>query len=379
MNGPAAEHFPHIFLAGVKASPAKPLIFERHARMFISVLRREVAAQVNLFSRAMHSIGAQPEARVALCGLKPSRYFWISEMAALTMKAVAVIIPADISDEERVAILAESHAHAVVVQRLEDALRLAACAQSLPKLRVIVCLSGSAKADIPIMDWKSFTDLGKAHPDSTVAMFSRITADDTALLFYSRDESGQGHKVVRYSHRQLLEHARMIERMLGTQHPVGEEDIFLSSPAWEQPVEHIASCFLPLLKQAALQTNDSMTDFICLENHPPVMIAPARYLDLLRENIERHARHSGLVEWKLFEQSLIYGKQKFERGNSLWLPRRMLDNALKATVVRKVSKHLGGRLRLIIGTDDAARYETQLFFHTLGVDLVEIPQETVLA
>jgi long-subunit acyl-CoA synthetase (AMP-forming) len=378
MNIASTVHFPHIFISGVRASSDKPFIFEKHAKMYISSLRKEVASQVNSFARALHSVGVDQDMRVAFCALPPSQSFWISECAVLSIRATAAIIPADFALADRIGALAETRSKVVVVATLADATALAQSATGLPDLTHIICCEGKAPAALPILDWREFVDSGRMHPDRTADLLASIASADTAMLFYAQGE-GKAYQVTRYTHAQLLEHAYVIERLLGIAHPVHNTDIMLTSSSWDHPVAHIVSCFLPLLRDAAIQINADKADFACLDNHPQVLIATAAYLDTLRAHIEQQVRQSGTLEWNMLQKAIAYGKLKYESAHKMGRVQRLFDNALQVTVVKKVVHILGGRLRLIIGVDDATSYDTQLFFHAFGVDLVEVPAEAFRA
>lgn len=368
------EHLLQLFISSVMKSGDAPFVYERHAKMYVSALEKEVAAEVNSFSRALHMIGVSEDARVAFCGLQPSKALLISQFATLSIRAAAVVIPASFPAGECVGVLAETRSKVALVETLSMANTLAQARGLLPELTHVICLDGKADTALPILHWKSFADSGKMQPDRTAESLAAIKPTETAMLFYSREE-GKAHKATRYSHGQLLEHARTIEKLMGVAHAIHKGDIVVTSPVWEQPVEHIASCFLPILRDASIQVNEDPVGFACLENHPQVLVAPAAYLEKLRAHIEQNIKESGRLEWSMLQKSLAYGKRKYESADKIGLLRKFFDMALKATVVRKVTNLLGGRLRLIIGVDDAASYETQLFFHTFGVDLVEIPSE----
>lgn len=367
------RYFPQILLDLVRESPARQLVYERQARMYVSSVRREVAGLINSSARFLHSLGIGDDARVAFCGLTPSKAYWVLELATLTIHSAAVIIPQSFSASERVAVVAESRSKVAVVETVQDAQLLLKSISQLPQLTHILCLSGKVDGAIAVSSWEECLEQGRMQPDHTAQLLASLTPTHTALLFYKVAKSG--HKATRYDHGQLLVHAQAIKGLLGQQQGVNEVGVILTSATWNAPAEHIASCFLPLLYGTALQVNDNSEDFFCLENHPSVLVAPAAYSNQLRAHMEQEVKASGWLEWKMLTKSLSYGKQKFEKENRIGLFRHMMDNMLKATVMKKVKKKLGGKLQLIVGTDDASSYKTQLFFHTFGVELVDVPEE----
>lgn len=396
MNSSGVQLFPSLFLANVKIAPDKPFIYERHEKMFVSKLSKEISVEVNGMARMLDFLGVTLDSRVAFFGLEPSKAYWITEWAAFTLRATAVIIPSRFSAEEKVSVLAESRSSVAVVNSINEANLLTEQAAKLPELKHVICLTGKpavqeaqpaqmtryqdlkkdTAAPIHIYYYVQCLEKGRRHPDRTHTTLAALLPTDRAILFFYHDVEADGHhKVTLYTHAQLLEHARVIERLLGTRSPVHNTDIVLSSLSWNHLVEHISSCLLPVLRDSALQINSDRKDFTCLENRPQVLIADADYVRRLKQYIEEHMKRSGKLEWKLFQKAISYGKRKYEKQDRVGFGRKLSDRMLDAIIVKKVIRMLGGRLRLIIGIDDAASYEVHTFFHTFGVELVEMPAE----
>jgi long-subunit acyl-CoA synthetase (AMP-forming) len=383
------ELFPQIFLSGVKVFGARPFIYERHEKMFVSTLGKEIASQINTMARALSGIGVKLDSRVAFFGLPPSQAYWITEWATMCIRGMAVIIPSRFTKEQRLNILAESRSNVVVVDSIADANEMAQMVTTLPDLKHIICLGAKSsvsgpklvrledvtKPQITILYYREFIESGKRQPDVTGQALASMSPSDRALLFFFPDPEKGGHTGIRYTHAQLCDHARIIERLLGKAHALQETDIILTAPSWNLMVSHIASCFLPVLKDASIQIHPGKDDFQVFENRPHVLVADAEYIRALKDHVDQLMKKAGKLEYAMFRKALAYGKRKFEKEDKIGIMRSLSDKFLENTVVRKASKILGGRLRLIIGVDDAASYDTQLFFHTFGVDLVEVPPE----
>ncbi len=394
MNSTGVQLFPALFLANVKIAPDKPFIYERHEKMFVSRLTKEIAVEVNGMARMLDFLGVTLDSRVAFFGLSPSKAYWVSELATFSIRATAVIIPSGFSEEEKISVLAESRSTVAVVNGVAEANVITRQAAKLPELKHIICLTGKPAAPethvarmtrledlkgshpgVTVYYYAQCLEKGGRHPDRTPTTLAALSPRDRAILFFYHDNETKGHKVTLYTHAQLLEHARVIERLLGTHSPVHNTDIVLTALSWNHLVEHISSCLLPVLRDSALQINSDKTDFTCLESRPQVLIADADYVRSLKQHIEAHMKRAGKLEWKLFQKAIAYGKRKYEKEDRVGFGRKLSDRLLDAIIVKKVIKMLGGRLRLIIGIDDAASYEVHTFFHTFGVELVEMPAE----
>lgn len=387
--------FPSLFMASAKVFADRPFIYERHEKMFVSKVTREVATEVNSMARMLNHLGITLDTRVAFCGLAPSKAYWVTQWATLCLRATSVIIPAKFSEAERTNVLAESRSTIAVVSNVNEATLLVEQSAKLPDLKHVLCVVGKSppvpqasvvryedykKPALPVHYYAECIDRGNRYPDRTAASLAALLPSDRAVLYFFHDaeNKGRGHKVIRYTHAQLYEHARVIERLLGDAHAFKNTDIVLTALSWNQMVANISSCFLPMLRDAAIQINFDKSDFSCFENHPNVLIADADYILRLKQHIEDHMKRAGKLDWRLFKKALAYGKRKYEKENAIGFFRKISDRMLDAMVVRKVVKMLGGRLRLIIGVDDAASYEVHTFFHTFGVDLVEMPAEAFI-
>lgn len=375
MSEQSYRHFPELFLQSLRQRGGEPLFYERHAKIFLGVTYKEVAAQTNLFARALCAVGLEKDARLTIHA-EPSPKFWISELAALSVHANVVVVPQRFSVEELVEVLLETKSRMVIVSSFQRAKELAQVASELPELRHIVCFNGKLDGPLPIMDWQDFRESGRAAADYTARLCSELRPEDTAILFYSLSTRAGGYHVKRYSHQQLLEYAEIITNLLGDAHRIKEGNIIFSSPEWDYPTEHIASCFLPLLKRCAIQIHNGDIDPPCFDRHPNILIAPSFHLEELRQHIESVIKGRGRLEWKMLMKTLKNGKQHYESANKIRPWRRLQDSLLKATIGRKVSQTLGGKLRFIIGVDDQVKYDTLLFFHAFGMELVEIPGES---
>jgi long-subunit acyl-CoA synthetase (AMP-forming) len=300
----------------------------------------------------------------------------IGEWAVLASKGVAVIVPRSFSPDDLTETLVESKSRLAIVDRLATAYHLAGHTDMLPDLKYIVCFEGTAQAQLPIMSWTDFLDSGRMEPDRSTALLRTISDKDTALLFYYKDQRG-ARQAMRYTHALLLEHIARIESMLGAA-AIRNGELVLTATAWEHAVGHIASCYVPAIKQALVQITHAIPDISLFENSPQVVVGDAAFFDGVRQNIVRHVRQSGQVESAMLNKALSLSKSSFEspKGAKNLSPLPRIQRAfLQGTIVSKVQKMLGGRLRLFIGTDDEAHYETQLFFHTFGIELIELPQE----
>lgn len=373
---PATEapitHFLESLFAPMREQAEQPLLYEKKGNLYSAITRREVAGRIADFSRALHAAAMGPGDRMAFYVAAASSLL-TNEWAVLACRGIVVIIPRGFSLESLIDTLVESRSRLVMVDELATAYHLANSSASLPDLRHIICLEGSAQTPIPISSLNEFLDLGSMEPDRSIASMRAIAGKDTALMFYYRDTAGK-RQATRYTHTLVLEHIAHIDTLLGTA-GIRKDELVLTATAWEHAIGHIASCYAPILKGAVAQITHGGPDLALFENHPGVTVGDGPFFDGLRESIERLVRDSGRVESAMLAKALSLGKIRYEKKGSARPLQRLQQAAVNATVVKKVRQALGDKLRLFIGTDNETRYETQLFFHTFGIDLIELPQE----
>ncbi len=372
MNTSEPSHFLNHFYAMIKEFGEQPLLYEKRGGIFQYITYKEAATQLNSVARALYANGIMQDDRVAVQA-QASPQLWIAEWGILANRAVEVIVPRSFNMEELKETLLESKSKLLLVDTLAAAKAIANIAESLPDLNHIVCFEGRNEAPL-ILSWGEFIDSGRRQPDRATALVRSILPKDTAIIFYYRTKDG-ARQATRYTHGLLFEHAQKIDSILSKASGIRQGNIILASAVWEYAISHIASCYFPLLKKAAIQLTSDSADITHLENSPDIIIGGTAYLDTLRQHVTSHVLQKGKMEYSMFVKAVALGKLKYESPKKLGLLQKAQNATLQAMVVKKIPKLLGENLRLLIGTDDSVAYETHVFFHTLGIELAEIPPE----
>jgi len=366
-------HFLDAIFAEMRSRAEQPLLCEKQGAIYRGVTRRETVVRIGDFVHALNAAAVGAGDRVVFYAAA-SAALLISEWAVLANRGIAVIVPRSFSPEDLHEVLLESKSRLVIVDRLATAYHLVNDARTLPDLRHIVCLEGGGSlTSLPIWSWGDFIDCGRMLPDRMAASLRAITGKDTALMFYSKDQTG-AKQATRYTHTLLLDHIGRIESLL-SRSCIRPGELVLTATSWEQPIGHIATCYAPIPREAVIQITHAIPDVSLFENGPQVTVGDSAFFDGIRDNIQQLVRHSGRIETWMLAKAVIHSKQNYESPGGIRPLIRLQKSFLQATIIKKVKKMLGGRLRLLIGTDDEAHYETQLFFHTFGIELVELPQE----
>ena len=372
MAASESAHFLDYLFTDMRTRGDRLLLCENRGSLVQNVTHREGMNRVGSFAKALLALSVEPGKRVAL-HVPASTSMLICEWALLAVKAVAVIIPRHFSADELIETLAESKSTIVLVERLATAYHLAEAASQLPDLAHIVCVEGGGHGAIPITGWNDFLDAGLTAADRATALLRTISPKDTALLFYYRDEDGK-RQAIRYTHESLLNQTGRIIGTLGSDN-IRSGELVLTATGWEHPIGHLTSCYVPVLCEACVQITHAVPGIALFENGPQVIVGDGAFFDGLRHTILSAVRHSGQLESSLLQEALSLSKQRFESQKNAGMLAVFKQRIMDATVIKKVKKMLGGNMRLLIGTDAETQYETELFFHTFGITLTELPPE----
>jgi long-chain acyl-CoA synthetase len=361
------------FYASLAETGEQPLHNRKRGDTLTRVSRRQAASEISFSIRALYAQGVSPETRIAFQA-QSSYLFWTAEWAAMACHCVPVVIPENFGIEDLISILAESKSMLVFVDTIATAQGLAQATAGLPELKKVICFDSKVEknAALPILSWEEFIESGAEIADRSGATIRSINGKSTAILFYDKDGKGALH-VTRYTHDNLQKHTKTIDELLGNSATIHKGETVLTLTASGHAIGHIASCYIPVLKQAIIHiaTDFDSTAFEC---RPHIIIGSGLDLDSLRQKIIEHVKMQGPGANKELEMALALGKIKYELGKlNPW--QRFAYTLLRQTIFKEVREFLGGRLRLFIGIDDAVRYETQLFFEAFGVELVELPPE----
>jgi long-chain acyl-CoA synthetase len=149
-------------------------------------------------------------------------------------------------------------------------------------------------------------------------------------------------------------------------------ETFLSFLPLSHAYEHTAGQFLPIAMGAeiyyaegaeALSTN-------LIEARPTILTCVPRLYEVLRQKIVAGITRQGGISRRLFELALKLGRQRYHEGG-LPMPLAVLDRVLDPLVRRKVQARFGGRLRAMVSGGAPLNPDVGLFFHALGLPVLQ--------
>lgn len=373
---PAVEHVLHHLFDGLKLQGDSVLLYERHAAGPRSVSRRSAAALIGLFVRALSVCNVQPEDRLAFC-CQPRSEIAVAEWGAIIARNVCVIIPTTFDHEDCINTLAESLCKLAFVDTLAQAERIAERKAHLPEMTHIIYFRGPVSSNPMLQDWTHFIQTGQMQPDRLSACLRVLTERSAALLFYGHKPDGS-LKAERIDLRMI----RVITENILRETRHGREpqsgDRICSSLSWDNLTGHIAASYLPLVTESCIEYAPFHTDLSVFADKPAILIGAPDDFDTLRANIQERIAGWGSFDKRLFRHALQLSKRRYESGNRLSFTQRIKYAFLNVAILNRAIDLLGGNLQLLISASGTVRYETQLFFYTLGVELVELHDDEMI-
>lgn len=370
-------HLVQRFMEAVGQHKDAPCIWEKSAKGFEPLSWKDVASRVSLAVRSFTALEIKKQDRVAVL-LEQTSLAIIADLALMTIGAPSVAIPLTFTPDEQARALSECAARVAVVKDTQAAHELQAFAAKLPALETIIVartLSETPQSTFAIYDWPHFMDKGRALPDKLLAMVRAIQPKDTASMLYTRTETGDLHAITR-SHADIYASCESAVAM-NADLTHDAQDAYLVTVPHSNKVGNYLGYALPFFAgaQLYLAPPESLSQIGLANAKPTYIIGTSEYFTALKEHVIAEIEKRGKVDAMTLGQALKLGKIKYESPIGLSFVQRAMETSLKAMITNKLRAQWGGRLKAIITIDDAIKYDTQLFYFALDIDLLEVSDE----
>jgi long-chain acyl-CoA synthetase len=195
-----ADTIPKRFLEQAKLRPERPAYLVKENGVWKTTSWAGYVKEVTQAARALVSLGFQPGQRVCILGFNRPEWV-ILDLAAMCAGGAPAGIYATCSPEEIHYILDHSEAPLVLVENAEQAKKVAAVKERLPKLKHVVAMKGP-KID-GTMSWEDFLARGSSTPEKEIHdRVEKLAPKDPATLIYTSGTTGPP-KAVMLSHENL--------------------------------------------------------------------------------------------------------------------------------------------------------------------------------
>lgn len=351
--------------------PKAPMVWRKIDGAYRPWTWQEVADAVRQLAAALRALGIGPEDRVVL--VADSRPEWLIADLAI-MAAGAWTVPAyttNTVDDHR-HILANSGAKAAIVGTPKLFTRLWAAAINSDQMQHVIAIDPidhPGSSQVALSQWADLMALDTGQIEVAAETAARLERTDVACIIYTSGTSGAPRGVMQ-THGGILtncEGAYHVLRGLG----LGDE-VFLSFLPLSHSYEHSAGQFFPVSIGAEIYYAESIDTLVAnmAEVRPTIMTAVPRLYEVIHQRILRELKRQPETRRKALLKAVELGTKRY-RGDRLGLIDWLIDWLLDRLVRAKVADRFGGRLKAMVSGGAPLNEEVGLFFHALGLRILQ--------
>ncbi len=367
----ALQSLPQMFFAQAARLGDRPFLWHKVDGSWHSTSWREAARQANLLARGLASLGLAPGERVVL--VAESRPEWpIADLAIMAAGGISVPTFTTNTTADHAHILVDSGARGAIVSNRAIAGRLLPAAMK-SDLRFLVSMEEIDLAQYPVLEfvrWEEAMRRGAGAPDDIAARVGRLARHEVCCFIYTSGTGGRPKGV-------MLTHGSILANCMGAYHVLRDiglgDEVFLSFLPLSHSYEHTTGQFFPISIGAQIYYAESVERLAdnMAEVRPTIMTAVPRLYETMHRRMLRAMDRAGGRRRRLFAAACDLGRRRYERPGSLSLLERLLDLAAEFLVRRRVRRRFGGRLKGLVSGGAALNYEIGVFFHALGVPILQ--------
>ncbi len=373
MGTRTAETWPNLvamFFDQVEQGGEAPFLWARIDGQYRARTWREVAMQVSELARGLKSLGVEKGDRVML--VSENRPEWLIADVAI-MAAGGITVPAYVTNTQadNRHLIENSGSKVAIVSKARFSERLLPAAIHTGILKDIVTIEmPEIEQDIGVAlhQWNDILETGANRHENIVAESENLKRDETACIIYTSGTGGAPKGV-------MLSHGAILHNCIGARDALKDinlgHEVFLSFLPLSHSYEHSAGqCFPISIGAEIYYTEADNLAANMLEARPTIMTAVPRLYETLHSRITRGVKKQGGKKEQLFNKTVELGRKKYENGRLG--PIDAIANAVLSILVRKkVQEKFGGRLRALVSGGAPLNPDIGLFFHSLGLCLLQ--------
>ena len=175
----------------------------------------------------------------------------------------------------------------------------------------------------------------------------------------------------------MTSHGAILHNCLGAYHLLADigldDEVFLSFLPLSHSYEHTTGLHFPISVGAQIYYAESLDKLIhnLAEAQPTIMTAVPRLYEVMRSKILHGIERKGGLSAKLFHAAVALGKDAYVKSGRIPLHHKLFNALLDVLVRRKVAARFGGRLKAFVSGGGPLNLDVGLFFHALGVRILQ--------
>ncbi|WP_207481397.1 AMP-dependent synthetase/ligase [Arenibaculum pallidiluteum] len=338
----------------------------------------ETAGRVRAAARGLAALGVGRGDRVAI--VAENRPEWLeADLATMALGAITVPAYTTSTTQDYVHLFGDSGARVVLVSTPALMRKVVPAALQLAGPVTLIgfdAVPQAGRPDVSVLGWDELLERGAADPAGTpdaadpAEAWRDLGRDDPACIIYTSGTGG-APKGVLLSHANVMANCRAALELileLGL-----EQERFLSFLPLSHAYEHSCGQFFALSLGAEIAYAESVDRLAAnlTEMRPTIMTAVPRLYEVLQARIQRDMQKAGRLRRALFEKTLELGSRRYRQGGRLGPLDAVQDWALDRLVRSKARARFGGRLKAFVSGGAPLSPELGLFFHALGLRILQ--------
>ncbi|MDQ3245755.1 MAG: AMP-binding protein, partial [Pseudomonadota bacterium] len=360
-----------MFLTRAREKGDAPFLWAKRDGRWQPISYAQAARQVAALSEKLLAKGLKPGDRVML--VSENRPEWLIADLGI-MAAGCVTVPAYTTNTTRdhTHILGNSGAKAVIVSNQKLASALVPAVLFSSECRHIIGIedirTGQAPDAAQYHHWAELV-AGGGDVAALETRMQSVRREDLACIIYTSGTGG-APRGVQHHHGAILTNIDGCTDIISTDFG-WDDEIFLSFLPASHAYEHSGGQYFPIALGAQIYFAESLEKLSANieEVRPTIMVVVPRLFELLRTRILRTIESGGGISKYLLRRALAIGADRYAGRSKPWnMP---MEGLLSLTLRRKVQAKFGGRLKAMVSGGAPLNPEVGLFFHSLGLTLLQ--------
>lgn len=361
-----------MFFAQVENKGEKAFLWDKIDGKYRPITWRESAATVTALARGLRALGVNNGERVVI--ISENRSEWgLAELAIIAAGGIAVPAYTTNTVDDHLHIMEDSEALGVIVSTAKLAERALSAAHLSESTRFAITMEPvdiKQSLDVDVMKWDAALKKGQNQQLNIIEEIKKIKRTDTACIIYTSGTGGTPKGV-------MLSHGAIMHNCNGAQfvlNDVGlDNNVFLSFLPLSHSYEHMGGLHFPISIGAEIYYSEGIEALgkNMVETHPTIMTAVPRLYESMHSRIMRGIEQQGGLKAKLFMKAVELGTKLYHDPSSLSFSERAMNVLLDKLVRSKVKARFGGRLKALISGGAPLNPEIGIFFHALGMTILQ--------
>ncbi|MDZ7280854.1 AMP-dependent synthetase/ligase [Sphingomonas sanguinis] len=366
------EYFPNLvtmFFTRAAEKGDAPFLWRKEGGAWRSISWAETARQVASLSAGLKATGLQRGDRVML--VSENRPEWcIADLAIMAAGGVTVPTYTTNTERDHAHIIENSGARAIIVSTQKLATTLMPAALRSNHVQTVIGIE-PLKLGPSQIECRQYNAMIAEHPADPVVVAAQadFTREDLACIIYTSGTGGAPRGVMQH-------HGAILHNCAGCSAVIAEDfgwddEVFLSFLPLSHAYEHTGGQHFPISLGGQIYYAEGLDKLAANieEVRPTIMFVVPRLFEVLHTRIAKAIEKKGGLGARLLDQALVLGAKSYD--GRLRLIDRPAQLAVNTLFKPKIAKKFGGRLKAMVSGGAPLNPEIGLFFHSIGLTLLQ--------